>query len=57
MTDAEKFSALEEKIEQMANEIGMLQDVHQIRRLQHAYGYYLDKGLYDEIVDLFSGRH
>ena len=31
MTDAEKFSALEEKIEQMANEIGMLQDVHQIR--------------------------
>ncbi len=54
MTDAEKIGALEKKIEQMANEIGMLQDAHQIRRLQHLYSYYLDKCLYDEVVDLFS---
>jgi len=54
MTDAERTSALEKKIEQMANEIGMLQDANQIRRLQHLYGYYLDKCLYDEVVDLFS---
>ncbi len=54
MTDAEKISALEKKIEQMANQMGMLQDVNDIRRLQHAYGYYLDKCLYDEVVDLFS---
>lgn len=54
MTDPEKISALEKKIEQMENEIGMLQDAHQIRRLQHIYGYYLDKCLYDQVVDLFS---
>jgi hypothetical protein len=54
MSDAEKIGELEKKIEQMANEIGVLQDVHQIRRLQHAYSYYLDKCLYDEVVDLFS---
>ena len=29
MTDTEKISALEKKIEQMENEIGMLQDAHQ----------------------------
>ena len=28
--------------------------MHAVRRLQHAYGYYLDKCLYDEVVDLFS---
>ena len=25
-----------------------------IRNLQHAYGYYLDKCLYEEVVDLFA---
>ena len=34
------------KIEQMANQIGMLEDAHQIRRLQHLYGYYLEKICY-----------
>jgi len=28
--------------------------VHAIRRLQHAYGYYLDKCLYDDVVELFT---
>lgn len=54
MTDAERILTLEKKIEQMASQIGMLEDAHQIRRLQHLYGYYLDKCLYDEVVDLFS---
>jgi SnoaL-like domain len=49
-----ELSALAARVEQLANEVGMLNDVHAIRKLQHAYGYYLDKCLYDEVVDLFA---
>src|ERR1700720_1033035 len=48
------LSALRRQVEQLSNEVGSLRDVHAVRRLQHAYGYYLDKCLYDEVVDLFS---
>ena len=47
-----ELSALRRQLEQLSNEIGTLRDVHAVRRLQHAYGYYLDKCLYDEVVDL-----
>lgn len=47
-------AALRAQVEQLSAELGRLQDVHAIRTLQHAYGYYLDKCLYDEVVDLFS---
>ena len=49
-----ELSALRNQVEQLSHEVGTLRDVHEIRRLQHAYGYYLDKCLYDEVVDLFS---
>jgi hypothetical protein len=45
---------LAKRIEELEHRAGVLEDVHAIRRLQHAYGYYLDKCLYDEVVDLFS---
>src|SRR5579884_193773 len=48
------LAALQAQVERLSAEVGLLQDVHAIRRLQHAYGYYLDKCLYDEVVDLFS---
>jgi hypothetical protein len=48
------LSALVRQVEQLANEVGRLNDVHAVRKLQHAYGYYLDKCLYDEVVDLFA---
>ena len=50
----DELAALRKQVEQLSNDLGVLQDVHAIRRLQHAYGYYLDKCLYDEVVDLFS---
>ncbi len=52
----EEFEDLKKQVAQLAHEVGMLNDVHAIRKLQHAYGYYLDKCLYDEVVDLFSDR-
>ena len=54
MTTADQIQALEQKLEQVTHELGILQDVHAIRRLQHAYGYYIDKCLYNETVDLFA---
>lgn len=52
MTD--KLTELENTIRDLQHQVGVLQDIHAIRRLQHAYGYYIDKCLYDETVDLFS---
>jgi len=46
-------AALASRVEELANEVGLLNDAQAIRKLQHAYGYYLDKCLYDEVVDLF----
>jgi hypothetical protein len=51
---ATDLSALAQRVEQLAEEVGRLHDVQAIRKLQHAYGYYLDKCLYDEVVDLFT---
>jgi carotenoid cleavage dioxygenase len=41
-------------VKDLQHQVGVLQDVHAIRRLQHAYGYFIDKCLYDETVDCFS---
>ena len=54
MSAAEQIQALEKRVEQLRQQVGVLEDVHAIRRLHHAYGYYIDKCLYDETVDLFS---
>jgi SnoaL-like domain len=48
------LSALARQVEALAGEVGLLTDAQAIRKLQHAYGYYLDKCLYDEVVDLFA---
>jgi hypothetical protein len=52
----DELSALRKQVEQLSKEVGALQDIHAIRKLQHAYGYYLDKCLYDEVVDLFADK-
>ena len=54
MTTTSDLSTVARQVEQLANEVGLLNDVQSIRKLQHAYGYYLDKCLYDEVVDLFA---
>lgn len=51
---SDEIQVLKKQVEQMSNQIGMLEDVNAIRKLQHAYGYYLDKCLYKEVVDLFA---
>ena len=54
MADQDRITALEKQVAQMSQEIGILQDTHAVRCLQHKYGYYIDKCLYDEAVGLFT---
>ena len=48
------IAALTARIEKLEHELAMQQDIHQIRRLQYTYGYFIDKSQYNEVVDLFA---
>ncbi len=52
--DAQRIARLEAQIAVLTHRLGLQEDVHAIRKLQHTYGYFMDKGLYDEVVDLFA---
>lgn len=54
MSDTDELSALREQVRELTNEVAMLKDWQAVRRVQFAYGYYMDKGLYQEVVDLFA---
>ncbi|MFC1532010.1 nuclear transport factor 2 family protein [Thermodesulfobacteriota bacterium] len=45
---------LEKKVKELEAKVSLADDIEQIKRLQKIYGYYLDNGLHQEIVDLFS---
>jgi hypothetical protein len=45
---------LEQQLEEMSNRLGIMEDTQAIRNLHHAYGYYIDKCLYEDVVDLFA---
>ena len=46
--------AVSAAIEALVRRVTALEDANAIRRLHHAYGYYIDKCQYDEVVDLFA---
>ncbi len=43
-----------ERISFLEAEIQPVQDIKEIKRLQRIFGYYFDKGLWDEMADLFT---
>jgi hypothetical protein len=45
---------LEEKVEMLENIIRTLEDIECIKKLQRAYGYYLEHWMAEDIIDLFS---
>jgi hypothetical protein len=49
-----RIAALEARIARAAEAAARLEDAAQIRRLQAAYGYYLDRGLWNEVAELFA---
>src|SRR5476649_1960107 len=48
------IAALEARIAKLEHELAIQQDIHQIRRIQYTYGYFIDKSMYNEVVDLFA---
>lgn len=40
--------------EELANRIERLNDEDSVRNLQHAYGYYVDRRMWSDVVDLFA---
>jgi len=50
----ERLAMLEDRLATLEREVQRLEDTKAIKRLQRAYGYYLDAGLTDEITALFS---
>lgn len=51
---AARVAALESKLTSLEHEIGLLEDAKAVKRLQRAYGYYVDKGLGPEVAALFA---
>jgi hypothetical protein len=51
--DAE-LGALQSQVAELSRRLGILEDTTAIRNLQYAYGYFIDKCLYDETVELFA---
>jgi hypothetical protein len=52
--DTQRVSALEQQLAGLEAEVVRLQDVNEIKRLQRAYGYYLDAAAWDQMADLFA---
>jgi hypothetical protein len=48
--------SIEAKVEAMDRELTRLRDIDAIRRVEHAYNYYLVMWMHDEIIDLFADR-
>jgi hypothetical protein len=54
MTDQPTIEQLARRIDALEHQLGIEQDVNQIRRVQYTYGYFIDKSQYNEVVDLFA---
>jgi len=52
--DSAQLAALAAKIASLEQRKSLVQDANAIERLQAAYGYYTDRGLWDEAADLFA---
>ena len=53
MSDGE-LEALRRELAETRQRLGILEDIHAVRTLHFKYGYYMDKCLFEEIVELFT---
>ncbi len=54
MSDSNQISVLESRLNHLEQRLTVREDELDIRKLQHLYGYLIDKCMYDETVDLFT---
>ena len=55
---AARVAALRTRLANVTTRTARVDDINRIENLQGSYGYYTDKMLWDEVVDLFAdGRH
>ena len=52
--DTAQLAALAAQVESLERRKKLVEDVNAIERLQHAYGYYVDRALWDEVANLFA---
>jgi hypothetical protein len=53
-SDAKQIAALSKQLDQAERDLQVAEDVSAIKKLQRAYGFFLDKGLWEDLSDLFS---
>ena len=51
---AARVAALRARLDAVAERAARVDDVNEIENLQGSYGYYTDKMLWDEVIDLFA---
>jgi hypothetical protein len=52
--DREKRVVLQRQLEWLESEADRIDDIRALKRLQRAYGYYVDQGLWNQAADLFE---
>jgi hypothetical protein len=53
-SEASRIAQLRRRLGQLSAEADRVADANAVKRLQRAYGFYLDKGYWDEAADLFA---
>lgn len=52
--DCERGAVLQRQFGLLENEADRIRDVRDLKRLQRAYGYYIDQGMWNQAADLFE---
>lgn len=50
----QEFAELKKQVQALQKEVSRISDESEVRKTHFKYGYYLDKCLYNEVVDMFS---
>jgi hypothetical protein len=54
MEDHKRHIVLQKQLAQIKTEADRIEDVRALKRLQRAYGYYIDQGMWSQAADLFE---
>lgn len=54
MSQTDRIAALEVEVTELTRRLARIEDRFEVITLQRIYGYYLDKALYEELIDLLT---